>query len=53
MKSKNGRILYDYAKTLIPGGTTLFSKIKLHLPDKWPAYFKLKNHVRDLNGKIF
>ena len=26
MKSKNGRILYDYAKTLIPGGTTLFSK---------------------------
>ena len=56
MKSKNGRILYDYAKTLIPGGTTLFSKrSELHLPDKWPAYFTKakKSSVWDLNGKKY
>ena len=40
MKIKNGVSLYKYAKTIIPGGTTLFSKrSELHLPDKWPAYF--------------
>jgi glutamate-1-semialdehyde 2,1-aminomutase len=40
MKIKNGINLYNYAKTIIPGGTTLFSKrSELHLPDKWPAYF--------------
>ena len=40
MKNKNGINLYKYAKTIIPGGTTLFSKrSELHLPDKWPAYF--------------
>ena len=40
MKIKNGVILYKYAKTIIPGGTTLFSKrSELHLPNKWPAYF--------------
>jgi len=37
MKSKKGANLYKYAKTLIPGGTTLFSKrSELHLPGKWP-----------------
>tara|TARA_B110000027_G_C16120095_1_gene302344 strand:+ start:752 stop:2044 length:1293 start_codon:yes stop_codon:yes gene_type:complete len=40
MKIKNGIRLYKYAKKIIPGGTTLFSKrSELHLPGKWPAYF--------------
>ena len=40
MKLKNGITLYKYAKKVIPGGTTLFSKrSELHLPNKWPAYF--------------
>ena len=40
MKIKNGINLYRYAKTIIPGGVTLFSKrSELYLPNKWPAYF--------------
>ena len=40
MKIKNGMSLYNYAKKIIPGGTTLFSKrSELYLPEKWPAYF--------------
>ena len=53
MKKKNGVNLYNYAKTLIPGGTTLFSKrSELHLPNKWPAYFTKakKINVWDLKG---
>ena len=53
MKIKNGINLYKYAKTIIPGGVTLFSKrSELHLPDKWPAYFdKAKEtSVWDLKG---
>ena len=53
MKIKNGIILYNFAKTIIPGGTTLFSKrSELHLPDKWPAYFSKakKINVWDLRG---
>ena len=53
MKIKNGVNLYNYAKKIIPGGTTLFSKrSELHLPDKWPAYFvKAKDSsVWDLKG---
>jgi len=56
MKIKNGINLYNYAKTIIPGGTTLFSKrSELHLPDKWPAYFTKaeKTSVWDLNGKKY
>ncbi len=56
MKTKNGIILYNYAKTIIPGGTTLFSKrSELHLPDKWPAYFsKAKDSsVWDLKGNKY
>ena len=48
--------LYNYAKKIIPGGTTLFSKrSELHLPDKWPAYFtKAKNiTVWDLEGNKY
>ena len=53
MKIKNGINLYKYAKTIIPGGTTLFSKrSELHLPNKWPAYFKKakKIYVWDFKG---
>ena len=56
MKTKNGVTFYNYAKTIIPGGTTLFSKrSELHLPDKWPAYFtKAKNSsVWDLKGNKY
>ena len=53
MKIKNGISLYNLAKTIIPGGTTLFSKrSELHLPDKWPAYFMKakKTSIWDLKG---
>ena len=56
MKFKNGLSLYNYAKTIIPGGTTLFSKrSELHLPNKWPAYFKKakKVYVWDLEEKKY
>ena len=47
MKSKKGANLYKYAKTLIPGGTTLFSKrSELHLPGKWPAYFVKAKEIK-------
>ena len=53
MKITNGINLYNYAKKIIPGGTTLFSKrSELYLPNKWPAYFtKAKEtNVWDLRG---
>tara|TARA_A100000164_G_C21925839_1_gene783010 strand:- start:400 stop:1731 length:1332 start_codon:yes stop_codon:yes gene_type:complete len=53
MKNKNGINLYAYAKTIIPGGNTLFSKrSELYLPNKWPAYFTKarKINVWDLKG---
>jgi len=53
MKYKNGVNLYRYAKKIIPGGTTLFSKrSELHLPNKWPAYFNKasKIFVWDVKG---
>ncbi len=53
MRKKKGTRLYNYAKTIIPGGTTLFSKrAELYLPNKWPSYFiKAKDiHVWDLKG---
>ena len=56
MKIKNGVDLYNYAKTVIPGGTTLFSKrSELHLPNKWPAYFTKasKINIWDLKGNKF
>ena len=56
MKIKNGVDLYNYAKTVIPGGTTLFSKrSELHLPNKWPAYFTKANKINiwDLKGNKF
>ena len=56
MKIKNGVKLYNYAKTIIPGGTTLFSKrSELHLPNKWPAYFTKakKINVWGLKGEKY
>ena len=56
MKTNNGIKLYKYAKTIIPGGTTLFSKrSELHLPNKWPAYFTKakKINVWDLRGNKY
>ena len=56
MKTKNGIKLYKYAKTIIPGGTTLFSKrSELYLPDKWPAYFTKakKIDIWDLKGEKY
>ena len=53
MKFKNGPSLYRYAKTIIPGGTTLFSKrSELHLPNKWPAYFSKADKINlwDIKG---
>ena len=56
MKTKNGIKLYKYAKSLIPGGTTLFSKrSELHLPDKWPAYYAKAEKINlwDLKGNKY
>ena len=56
MKKKSGVNLYNYARTVIPGGTTLFSKrSELHLPNKWPAYFTKakKINVWDLKGEKY
>ena len=56
MKKKNSQQLYRYAKKIIPGGTTLFSKrSELHLPSKWPTYFlkAKKIHVWDIEGKKY
>ena len=56
MKIKDGVNLYKYAKKIIPGGTTLFSKrSELHLPNKWPAYFSKANKINvwDLKGKKY
>ena len=53
MKFKSNKDLYKFAKSIIPGGTTLFSKrSELYLPDKWPAYFSRSKKINlwDLNG---
>ena len=54
-KSKTQQ-LYDYAKTIIPGGTQLLSKRpEMMAPDYWPAYFeKAKGcEVWDLDGRHY
>ena len=56
MKTKSGKDLFKYAKKIIPGGNTLFSKrSELHLPKLWPAYFsKAKNtYLWDLKNKRY
>ena len=61
--SKNGdeilsktQKLYNYAKTIIPGGTQLLSKRpEMMAPDYWPAYFSEANgcEVWDLDGRHY
>ena len=56
MKIIKGKNLYKFAKKIIPGGTTLFSKrSELHLPDEWPAYFSKgkKTFLWDLEGNKY
>lgn len=48
--------LYDYAKTLIPGGTQLLSKRpEMLAPGRWPAYFKEAKgcEIWDLDDKHY
>ena len=52
----NGQKLYEHAKTLIPGGTQLFSKRpELFAPDLWPSYYlRAKgSYVWDLDENPF
>ena len=56
MKRGTSQLLYDKAKTLIPGGTQLLSKRpEMFLPDYWPAYYsKAKGcKVWDLDGNEY
>ena len=51
-----GKDLYNYAKTLIPGGTMLLSKRpEMFLPNLWPSYFSKSKgcKVWDLEGKEY
>ncbi|MDA7897674.1 aminotransferase class III-fold pyridoxal phosphate-dependent enzyme [Akkermansiaceae bacterium] len=53
---KKGQLLYNKAKTLIPGGTMLLSKRpEMHLPDQWPSYFQSAKGitVTDLDGQKY
>jgi len=56
LKNGKGPLLYNLAKTLIPGGTQLLSKRpEMFAPDVWPAYFsKAKgSKVWDLENREF
>jgi glutamate-1-semialdehyde 2,1-aminomutase len=47
---------YDFAKSLIPGGTQLLSKRpEMFLPEYWPAYFRKATGCRcwDLDGRCY
>jgi glutamate-1-semialdehyde 2,1-aminomutase len=48
-----GQLLWEKAKTLIPGGNMLLSKRpEMFLPDGWPAYYSRSKGARvwDLDG---
>ncbi|MEM2674799.1 MAG: aminotransferase class III-fold pyridoxal phosphate-dependent enzyme, partial [Candidatus Hadarchaeales archaeon] len=56
MKIRRGPRLWEKAKTLIPGGSQLFSKrAELFLPSLWPAYYKKAkgDMIWDLDGNKF
>jgi glutamate-1-semialdehyde 2,1-aminomutase len=56
LKSGKGQEYYNYAKTMIPGGTQLLSKRpEMFAPDLWPAYYsKAKgSRVWDLDGNEY
>lgn len=51
-----GQLLYERAKTIIPGGTQLLSKRpEMFLPDLWPAYYSKSKgiNVWDLDNKKY
>lgn len=51
-----GQELYEKAKRLIPGGTSLLSKRpEQFLPENWPAYYSKSKgcHLWDLDGKEY
>jgi glutamate-1-semialdehyde aminotransferase len=56
IKNGKGVLLYNHAKTLIPGGTQLLSKRpEMFAPDVWPAYYKKAkgSRVWDLDGREY
>jgi glutamate-1-semialdehyde 2,1-aminomutase len=60
MKKKHtnltGYKLFEYAKTIIPGGSQLFGKrAELYAPGIWPSYYKKAKgcHIIDLNKKKY
>lgn len=56
LKLGAGVLLYNKAKTLIPGGTQLLSKRpEMFAPDVWPAYYSKAKGCRvwDLDGREF
>lgn len=56
IKEKKGYKLFEYAKTLIPGGSQLFGKrAELYAPGLWPSYYKSAKgcEIIDLNGKKY
>ncbi len=53
---KNGKSLWNKAKTLIPGGTQLLSKrSEMFAPNNWPSFFKKAKGVEvwDLDGNKY
>ncbi len=53
---QSGQILYERAKSLIPGGTQLLSKRpEMYLPGRWPAYYASARGawVKDLDGRSY
>ncbi|TKJ17330.1 aminotransferase class III [Candidatus Woesearchaeota archaeon B3_Woes] len=56
MKNKKGKLMWNKAKELIPGGTQLLSKrAERFLPDNWPSYYKKAKGVKveDLDGNNY
>ncbi len=56
LKDGTGQRLYERARTLIPGGTQLFSKRpEMFAPKQWPTYFAEATgcEVVDMDGKRF
>jgi len=54
--TNSGKLLWEKAKSLIPGGNMLLSKrAEMFLPGKWPAYFKKAKgcDVWDLDGNKY
>ena len=53
---KKGYELFEYAKTIIPGGSQLFGKrADLYVPGIWPSYYKLAKgcEIVDLNNNKY